>query len=168
MKGAHQILDISFLPALPSPQVTTTMDTIVTASGQQALKCPVLVVPFLSIVPKLQWMGPNNCKVASGFGPSLTHILDPVRTSDAGQYTCQATVDIPSVDVFVTGQNRTTLTVQSESPDTAGVACAHLHLLIFYSPPTSSDCLCQPYHSPVCWHWLHPHSYCLTALQCGH
>ena len=74
------------------------------------------VVPFLTVAHTLQWVAPGNSEVASGAGPSLTHMLDPVRTSDAGQYTCQATVDIPSVGVSVSGQSNTTLTVQSESP----------------------------------------------------
>ena len=168
MKIAHQNPDISLPPALPSPQVTTTMDSTVTAGGQQALECTVLVVPFLTVAPTLLWVAPSNSEVASVSGPSLTHTLDSVRTSDAGQYTCRATVDIPSVGVSVTGQNSTTLTVQSESPDTVGVACTHLPLPFLHSPPTSCDCLCQPHSSPVCWHWPHPHLYCLTELQCGH
>ena len=63
------------------------------------------VVPFLTVAP-------SNSEVASGSSPSLTHTLVPVRTSDAGQYTCQAIVDIPSVGVSVTGQSSKTLTVE--------------------------------------------------------
>ena len=126
------------------------------------------VVPFLTVAPTLQWMAPGNSEVASSTGPSLTHILDPVRTSDADQYTCQATVDIPSVGVSVTGQTSTALTVQSESPGHNGCVMCSLPLLFLHSPPTSCDCLSQPYHFPVCWHWPHPHLYCLTGLQCGH
>ena len=74
------------------------------------------VVPFLTVASTLQWVGPGDSEVVSGSGPSLTHTLDPVRTSDAGQYTCRATVDIPSVGVSVSGQSSTTLTVQSEYP----------------------------------------------------
>ena len=74
------------------------------------------VVPFLTVVPTLQWVTPSNSAVASGSGSSLTYTLDPVRTSDAGLYVCWATVDIPSVGVSVSGQSNTTLTVQSESP----------------------------------------------------
>ena len=105
----------SFPPALPSPQVTTTMNSTVTAGGQQALECNLSVVPFLSVAPTVQLVAPNNSEVASGSVPSLTHTLNPVRTSDAGQYTCRATVDIPSVGVSVSAQGSTTLTVQSES-----------------------------------------------------
>ena len=74
------------------------------------------VVPFLTVAPTFQWMAPGDSEVANGSGPSLTHTLDPVRTSDAGQYTCRATVDIASVGVSVSGQSSTILTVQSESP----------------------------------------------------
>ena len=168
MKSAHQFLDIFLPPALPSPQLITTMDSTVTAGGQQALECTVSVVPFLTVAPTLQWVAPSYSEVASGSGPSLTHTLHPVRTSDAGQYTCQATVNIPSVGVSVSSQNSTILSVQSESVDTVGVACAHLPLLFSYSPFTLCDCLCRSFCSPFCWHWPHPHLYCLTGLQCGH
>ena len=126
-------------PALPSPQVTTTMDSTVTAGGQQALECTVSVVSFLTVAPTLQWVAPSNSEVASGSGPSLTHTLDQVRTSDAGQYTCRATVDIPSVSVSVTGQSSTTLTVQSESPEHNG----HLVYITLYSQH-NVDCLYDP------------------------
>jgi len=161
-------LHIYLLLALPSPQVTTTMNSTVTAGGQQALECNVSVVPFLTVAPTLQWVAPSNSEVASGSSTSLTHTLDPVRTSDAGQYTCRATVDIPSVNVYVSGQSSTTLTVQSESLDTVGVACAHPPLLFSYSPFTLCDYLCQSFCSPFCWHWPHPHLYYLIELQCGH
>ena len=119
---------VSSAPVLPSPQVSTTRDSTVTAGGQQALKCTVSVIPFLTVAPTLQWLAPSNSKVASGSGPLLNHTLCPVRTSDAGQYTCQATVDIPSVGVSVSGQSSTTLTVQSESPEHSGYfVCSSLH-----------------------------------------
>ena len=102
------------------------MDSTVTAGGQQALECTVSVDPFLTVAPTLQWVGPGDSEVASGSGPSLTHTLGPVRTSDAGQFTCRATVDIPSAGVSVSGQSSTTLTVQSKSPGDSGhlVSCS--------------------------------------------
>ena len=80
----------------------------------------------------------GNSEVASGSGPSLTHTLDPVRTSDAGQYTCWAIVDIPSVDVTVTGQSSTTLTVQGESPELSGYLVTSLCIV------NSVDCFHDP------------------------
>ena len=131
---------LSFPPALPSPQVTTTMNSTATAGGQQALECNVSVVPFLSVAPTVQWVAPNNSEVASGYGPSLTHTLNPVRTSDAGQYTCQATVDILSVGVSVSAQGSTTLTVQSESLGHSGYGmCSPAP-----SPPPQSPSLVWP------------------------
>ena len=115
-----QLVNFSLPPALPFPKVTTTMDSTITAGGQQALECTVPMVSFLTVAPTLQWVAPGNSEVASGSGSSLTHTLDPVRTSDAGQYTCRATVDIPSVDVSASGHRSTTLTVQSESPGGSG------------------------------------------------
>ena len=136
-------VDITLPPALPSPEVTTTMDSTVTAGGQQALECTVtvLVVPFLTVACTLQWVGPRNSELASGSRPSLTHTLDPVRTSDAGQYTCRATVDIPSLGVSISGQSSTALTVQSESPGHSG------YLVCCYS---YSQCL----EDPNGWLWF--------------
>ena len=112
----YQGLTSSLPPALPPPEVTTTIDFTLTAGDQQVLVCNVSMVSFLTVAPKVQWVAPNNSEVASGSGPSLTHTLNPVRTSDAGQYTCLTTVDIPSVGVSVTGESSTTLTVQRVSP----------------------------------------------------
>ena len=101
------------------------MDSTVTAGGQQALECTVSVVPFLTVAPTLQWVASGNSEVTSGSGTFLTHTLDPVRTSDAGQYICRVTVDISSVGVSVSGQSSTTLTVQSESPGHSGYLVYH-------------------------------------------
>ena len=139
------------------------MNSTVTAGGQQALECTVSVVPFLTVAPTLQWVAPGNSEVESGYGPSLTHTLDPVRTSDAGQYTCQATVDIASVGVSVSGQSSTTLTVQSESPGHSG------YLLYCYS--YSSLCVCVysvsmtvgGYGFTIWWYC----SYCIICNVCG-
>ena len=90
------------------------MDSTVTAGGQQALECNVSVVPFLTVAPTIQWVAPNNSEIASGSGPSLTHTLDPVSTSNAGQYMCKATADLPSVNESTSANSNTTLTVQSE------------------------------------------------------
>jgi len=40
--------------------VTDTMDSTVTAGGQQALECTVSVVPFLTAAPTLQWVAPDD------------------------------------------------------------------------------------------------------------
>ena len=130
MTSVHQI---PLPPALPSPQVTTTMDSTVTAGGQQTLKCTVSVVPFLTVAPTLQWVAPNDGEIDSGSGPSLTHTIHSASISDAGQYTCQATVNISSVGVPVTGHNSTTLTVQSMSPGHNG--CGTCSPAPSHSPP---------------------------------
>ena len=59
-------------------------------------------------------MGPGG-GLATTVGLLVAHTVDQVKTSDAGQYTCRASVVIPSVSVDVSGQSSSTLTVQSES-----------------------------------------------------
>ena len=50
--------------------------------------------------------------LATNMGFSVTHTLDPVVTSYAGQYTCRASVMIATVSVDISGQSTSTLTVQ--------------------------------------------------------
>ena len=113
----RQRLILTLHSALPPPEVTTTFDSTLSAGDQLVLECNVSMVSFLTVAPTVQWVAPNNIEIASDSGPSLTHTLDPVRTSDTGQYTCWATVDIPSVGVSVSGQSSTTVTVQSKSSE---------------------------------------------------
>ena len=51
--------------------------------------------------------------LATDMSFTLTHTLDPVMTSHAGQYTCRASVMIASVSVNVSDHNNSNLTVQS-------------------------------------------------------
>ena len=73
-------------------------------------------VPHLITAPHAELLGPGGFVLASGTNLSLTHTLDPVRASNAGQYVCRAALDIESVDVSLSSQSAIhTLTVQRES-----------------------------------------------------
>ena len=102
-----------FLPIdLPAPEVASVEDSTVTAGDSHTLQCTMTEIPHLAVQPTVELTGPGG-SVATVMGLMLTHTVDPVRTSDAGQYTCRASVDIPSVDI--SGQSSSTLTVQSKS-----------------------------------------------------
>ena len=102
--------------ALPAPEVNLTAASVVTVGTSVSLECSLSVVPHLIAAPHAELLGPGGFVLASGTNLSLTHTLDPVRASNAGQYVCRAALDIESVDVSLTSQSAIhTLTVQSES-----------------------------------------------------
>ena len=90
------------------------MDSTVTAGDAHTLQCTVTEIPHLAVQPTMELIGPGG-SLATAVGLLVTYTVDPVKTSDAGQYTCRASVNIPSVSVDVSGQSSSTLTVQSES-----------------------------------------------------
>ena len=93
----------------------TTMDTTVAVGEEVTLECNVSVVMFLSEEPTIELAGPGGDVVEMATGRTLKYLLDPVNTSHAGQYTCTARLQIPSVGVDVRVENTTNLMVQSES-----------------------------------------------------
>ena len=108
------LLYLSFPIDLPAPEVASVEDSTVTAGDSHTLQCTVTEIPHLAVQPTVELMGPGG-SVATAMGLMLTHTVDPVKTSDAGQYTCRASVVIPSASVDVSDQSSSTLTVQSES-----------------------------------------------------
>ena len=90
------------------------MDLTITAGDEQSLECTVSVVPNLTVLPTLEWLHSNSGMVASTAGTHLNTTLNPVKTSDAGQYICKATVVIESIGVRVENQSVTNITVQSK------------------------------------------------------
>ena len=53
--------------------------------------------------------------LSSNYGIALINTLYSVRTSDAGQYTCRATIKIEAIDINIGSLNITTVIVESES-----------------------------------------------------
>ena len=88
--------------------------------------CNVFEIPNLVVQPMIEWWEPGGGVLASGNGITLMSSIYPVRTSDAGQYTCHATVVIESIGVNVEGQNSTTISVQSKWPKIIRFTCIHL------------------------------------------
>ena len=104
-------------PALPDPVVMISpVDTTVTAGDPLTVQCTMTVIPYLAVQPTVELLGPDGSVLATTNMDLMVGLtLDPVRTSDAGQYTCRASVVIASVSVDVSGQSSSTITVESES-----------------------------------------------------
>ena len=78
-----------------------------TAGDSHTVQCRVTDIPYLTVSPSVELIRPEDSVLATNMGLTVTHTLDPVMTSHAGQYTCKASV---SVDV---SESISTLTVQS-------------------------------------------------------
>ena len=106
---------ITHTPALPTPEIMISPgDSTVTAGDSHTVQCTVTDIPYLAVSPTVELIGPGDSVLATDMSFTLTHTLDPVMTSHAGQYTCRASVIIASVSVNVSSQSITTLTVQSK------------------------------------------------------
>ena len=79
------------------------------------MQCTVTDIPYLAVSPTVELIGKGDSVLATNISFALSHTLDPVMTSHAGQYSCRASVMIASVSVDVSGQSRSNLTVQSMS-----------------------------------------------------
>ena len=90
------------------------MVLIISAGDEQSLECTVSVVSNLAVIPTLEWLDPMSEILATTDGTHLNTTLNPVKTSDAGQYICKATVVIESIGVRVENQSVTNITVQSK------------------------------------------------------
>ena len=109
-------LCVSLLADLPKPRVSISpSNPTVTAGGRHTMRCTVRASSHLTVQPTVEILGPDGSQIVTGGGQELSTALDPVRTSDAGQYTCRASVVIESVSVDVSGERSSTLRVLSES-----------------------------------------------------
>ena len=99
------------------------MDTTIAVGEEVTLECNVSVVMFLSEEPTIELAEPGGNVVEMATGWTLMYLLYPVNTSHAGQYTCTARLQIPSVSVDASAENTTTLMVQSESLFSTHVQC---------------------------------------------
>ena len=97
-----------YSPYFPAPEVIISPgDSTVTAGDSHTVQCTVTDIPYLAVSPTVELIGPGDSVLATDMSFTLTHTLDPVMTSHAGQYTCRV-----SVGVDVNGSS-STLTVQS-------------------------------------------------------
>ena len=84
------------------------------AGDSHTVQCTVTDIPYLAVSPTVELIGPGDIVLVTNMSLTVTHTLDPVMTSHAGQYICRASVIIASVSVDISGQSTSTLTVQSK------------------------------------------------------
>ena len=130
--GEYIIITHSYsniFPALPQPEVEITAPPTVIAGSKLTLECSVTVVPHLTSTPRVELSGPGDVVLATGTNLTLTHTLDPVLVSSAGQqYVCKTELEIESLGVLQTSQSTYTITVQSKS-----IATQHCAIIVISS-----------------------------------
>ena len=85
--------------ALPDPNVTISFSGDSIASLTYSLQCSASVVAGLGVLPHLKIVFPNSTEVSAVNSSSVDYVFSPLRTSDGGQYTCTATVNIPQAGI---------------------------------------------------------------------
>jgi hypothetical protein len=129
----NQELDLN-IEALPQPEVEITAPPTVIAGSKLTLECSVTVVPHLTSTPRVELSGPGDVVLATGTNLTLTHTLDPVLVSSAGQqYVCKTELEIESLGVLQTSQSTYTITVQIPRP-TVTTAVDPPDVLVIHSP----------------------------------
>ena len=110
------LFQYSLPPGLPDPVLTISpVISTVTAGDKLTVQCTMTAIPYLVVQPTVELLGPEGSVLtASNMSLMVDLILDPVRTSHAGQYICRASVVIASVSVDVSGQSNSTLNVKGE------------------------------------------------------
>ena len=84
---------------MPAPEVTISFSGCSIAGQDYSLQCSASVVDGLVVLPDLKIVFPNSTEISVMNTSSLVYKFSPLRTSDGGQYTCTATVNIPQAGI---------------------------------------------------------------------
>ena len=121
------------LSDLPTPNVTISFSGNSTAGQNYTINCSATVVPGVVVEPLVE-IESSNSTLAAG-NSSVEHTFSPLKTSDGGEYTCTATVNILQAGITNLIQSATgNITVASEC---VCLICA-THSILFSLPPHSS------------------------------
>ena len=85
--------------ALPALNITISFSGHSIAGLTYSLHCSASVVAGLVVLPDLKIVSPNSTEVSAVNSSSVDYVFSPLRTSDGGQYTCTATVNIPQAGI---------------------------------------------------------------------
>ena len=91
---------LSISSALPAPDVSISVSGDSIAGQSYSLQCSASVVHGVVVQPDLEIVGPDGSVLASvGQSVTLTHMFSSLATSNGGQYTCTATLNIPEANI---------------------------------------------------------------------
>ena len=151
---------------------TVEENTLNSTAGQPfTLVCTFMMPDNLIRPPIVQWLNSTGDVLSD----SISLYFPVLRTSHGGEYTCTVNISIPELDIELTEDGNTNITVLSKklSP---GLVSATVH----YVWTLSNHCrLSLSYSSCTqCCHWgsgyaiqwlrVRPLLYCVSGQQCGH
>ena len=92
------------------PPTLCEADINSTAGQSLSVQCRFHITDNLIRPPRVQWVN------SSGSVQSDTSTLSfsPLLTSHGGEYTCTVTITIPELNILLTGEGNTNITVQSK------------------------------------------------------
>ncbi|XP_064386138.1 mucin-2-like isoform X3 [Halichondria panicea] len=108
-------ITVEVLP-VPVVEISPSSPLPVLAGSSLDLTCSVSVEDLLSVEPLIQWTQSDQSLSGVLNGRTNTLTFDPLLTTNATQYTCTATINIPAVDITSTGSNSIALTVDIPPP----------------------------------------------------
>ena len=100
---------VLLLPDLMPPTVNET-DLISTAGQPLSVECMFQMTDNLIRPPTVQWVNSSGSVQSDTTTLSFFSLL----TSHGGEYTCTVTINIPELNILLTGEGTTTITVQSK------------------------------------------------------
>ena len=120
-----------FITGLPSPVVVIMTSGKAVPGEEYLLNCTVKVIDRLIVTPTIIWIKnsvnrslvsddlktisvPSVLRNISDTMYSLSLFFSSLNTSDAGQYTCQATITVNEINVIVTNTSVQDLILQSK------------------------------------------------------
>ena len=102
----------------------TVVDEISSRAGQPlSIECSFQALSNLIRPPIVQWMNSTG----SVQSDTSTLSFSPLLTSHGGEYTCTVIINIPELNIMLSGRGNTRITVQSETFTTQVFFVVHLH-----------------------------------------
>ena len=100
---------------LPAPNISISFSGDFSAGLENSINCSASVVDGLVVLPDLM-IEFHSIVIFEKNNSSLVYIFSPLRTSDRGQYTCTATINIPQAGITDLQTSTTeAITVASQS-----------------------------------------------------
>ena len=91
--------------------LTVDEDALSYIAGQSlSVECMFQMTDNLIRPPTVQWVNSSG----SVQSDTSTLSLSPLLTSHGGEYTCTVTINIPELNILLTSEGTTTITVQSK------------------------------------------------------
>ena len=131
-----------YLSELVPPNVAIATNGTQTIRVSYEMTCTVNVLYLMVPNTMIQWVKtlPNNTILSSTTARTTSiYYIEELNTSDAGLYTCIATITIPDIGLTVQGNDSHVITLTSKQINTFLFNIME-HLLISFSTSTHSYC----------------------------